>query len=86
MTTTTTKDEHLLRRSVLALLSDDEISRVSTMESVAHLDKGAEYLDLEELGQGVQTAARGGPAMGQVLPRAAVHEATWTKLIALLAT
>lgn len=84
--TTTTKNEQLMRQALLAILTDKEMSAVSTMESVAHLDKGAEYLDLEELDLGVQTATRGGRAVGRVLPRTAVSDATWTKLLARLAS
>jgi hypothetical protein len=74
--TTSTRTELLTRETILKLLSDDEVSKVSTAEAAIHLADGEEYLDLERLEAGVLTAT-----MGTILPRKAVHAATWTRIL-----
>ena len=71
--------EHVTRDAILKLLSDEEIAKVSTAE------EGAEYLDLEHLDQGVQRAQSSAKVtMGDVLPRSAVRDETWSKILARL--
>lgn len=72
------------RNSILNLLSNAEVARVSTAETAAHLLEGDEYIDLSQLEQGVKRA--GGPPspLGSVLPRKAVHEDTWSKIVTQL--
>ena len=80
------RSAYVTRESILKLLSDDEVAKVSTAETAASLETGDEYLDLEHLDRGV---LRGGGAtipMGRVLPRKAVHAGTWTKILAQLAS
>ena len=78
--------EHVTREAILMLLSNDEISKVSTAETAAGLPEGAEYLDLEHLDRGVQRASAATKGMmGHALPRAAVRDETWTKILAQLA-
>ena len=72
--------EYVTREGILKLLSDDEVAKVCTAETAARLAENEEYLDLEHLEVGVQKARLGGPVMGRVLPRAAVHEKTWIKI------
>ena len=74
--------DYLTRDAVMNQLSDDEAASVSNAESAASLTDGDEYLDLEHLDDGVQHASQvSAAAMGRVLPRKAVHEATWEKLL-----
>jgi hypothetical protein len=74
------------RDTILKLLSDEEIAKVSTAEAASDLTEGGEYLDLEHLDQGVQRAkAATKVTMGNVLPRSAVRDETWSKIIAQLA-
>ncbi len=80
-----TKADYVTRDSILKLLSDDEIARVSTAETAAQLADGDEYLDLEQLGHGVRRALAVPTPMGRVLPRGAVDERTWTKILKHLA-
>ncbi len=75
-----------MRDDVLKLLSDNEMASVSSAEAVAHLSKGDEYLDLEALGKGVLRADGSATLMENVLPQKAVQPATWTKILAKLAT
>jgi hypothetical protein len=90
--TVTTNDNHeraeeaqaLRRKAVLASLSDDEVASVSTAETAAGLMDGEEYIDLQALDQGVRRARGTAVSMGRVLPRKAVHEATWKKILAQL--
>ena len=67
------------------MLTDEEIERVSTAETADRLAEGEEFLDLEELGRGVQKADGARPPMGHVLPKKAVHEGTWSKILTTLA-
>jgi hypothetical protein len=77
--------EHVTRDTILKLLSNEEIARVSTAEAAAALTAGKEYLDLEHLDQGVQRAkATTKVAMGHVLSRSAVRDETWSKILAQL--
>lgn len=79
------RTDYLTRDSILKLLSDDEVASVSTAETAVNLSEGDEYLDLEQLDRGVQQANGAAPAMGRVLPKKAVHENTWSKLLTKLA-
>ena len=55
-------------------------------EAASGLADGAEYLDLEHIHQGIQRAkATTKVAMGHVVPRSAVSDATWAKIVAQLA-
>lgn len=79
--------EHVDRDTILKLLSDEENAKVSTAEASSRLTEGQEYLDLEHLDQGVQRAkaATTKSAMGHILPRRAVSDETWSKILAHLA-
>ncbi len=83
---TDTRAEYVTRDSVLKLLSDREVASVSNAESAPRLADGEEYLDLTQLAQGVQRAPGSSTPMGHVLPKKAVHKATWKKILAHLAT
>jgi hypothetical protein len=77
---------YVTRDSVLKLLSDDEVARVSTAETAARLADGDEYLDLEHLDYGVRRAdGSNATPMGRVVPRTAVHASTWSKILMQLA-
>jgi hypothetical protein len=81
-----TKTDHVARENILRLLSDDEVASVSRIETTARLLDGEEYLDLEEIEQGVRSAFGTTPTpMGQVLARRAVHATTWDKILERLA-
>jgi hypothetical protein len=81
---TDTKSQLETKNSILKLLSDDEVSKLSTAESAATLIDGDEYLDLDQLGQGVQTSRGMAQSMGSVLPRKSVHATTWVKILETL--
>jgi hypothetical protein len=72
--------QYINRASILELLSDAEVANVSNAETTAELPEGDEYLDLERLDEGVSRARPGTP-MGRVLPRQAVAEKTWNKIL-----
>lgn len=74
------------RNNVLKLLSDEEVTRVSTAETAAGLAAGDEYLDLEQLEQGVLSAPGPSTPMGRVLPRKSVGDPTWRRILTELAT
>ena len=70
----------LARAAILKLLSAGEIASVGSAETKAGLRKGDEYLDLEHLQQGVQRAD-GKTSAASPLPRRAVHEDTWRRIL-----
>jgi hypothetical protein len=73
------------RDTILKLLTNEETARVSTAETAAGLADGAEYLDLEHLELGVQSAKTAAKVtMGHVLARSAVSSETWAKILAQL--
>jgi hypothetical protein len=73
------------RDTILKLLSNEEIAKVSTAEASSGLAPGGEYLDLEHLDQGVQRAkAAIKTPMEQVVPRSAVCDETSSKILAHL--
>jgi hypothetical protein len=83
---TDTRKTYVARDTILKLLSDDEVARVSTAETAANLSAGEEYVDLEHLDDGVRRAGSANPPMGRLLPKKAVEEATWAKILMELPT
>ena len=85
--TESSRADYVFRETILKLLSKDEISKVSTAEAATGLSEGEEYLDLENIDLGVQRARSVTKStMGHVLPRSAVSDDTWNKVLALLAS
>lgn len=79
--------EHLAREAIMNLLSNEEIARVSTAETAVQMVETAEYIDLEHLDLGVQHATAATKVdMGNVLPRSAVQDVTWCKILSELGT
>jgi hypothetical protein len=83
-TAATARAENEARRRIMALLSDDEVARVASAETAASLSKGDEYVDLEMPERGAQRVASQPPTPGSVLPKKAVREDTWKKIVAQL--
>jgi hypothetical protein len=81
---TDTQLEYTTRDSVLKLLSDAEVASVTTAETADRLPDGDEYLDLHQLGRGVQRASASNVNMNSVLPRKAVHEGTWSRMLTIV--
>ncbi len=75
------RSEYELRDQILRELSDEEISEVSTAQSQARLADGEEYVDLERVEEGVRQVHGGRAPMGRILPRSAVRDATWSKIV-----
>ena len=76
-----TRSEYLTRDRILKLLSDQEVASVSTTEATERLADGDEYIDLEQLHEGVQKAGSAATPMGRVVPKKSIHESTWGKLL-----
>ena len=76
---------YITREAILKLLSDEETARVSSAEAAFRID-GSEYLDLENLDRGVQNvyAVAHKITMANALPRSAVCDETWAKILAQL--
>jgi hypothetical protein len=75
------RTEYLTRESILSLLSDAEVALVSTAETEPRLLEGDEYLDLEHLDLGVRRARGLTSPTGSLLPKKAVHNETWSKIV-----
>jgi hypothetical protein len=71
----------MTREDILQILSEGEVASVGTANAQAQLGNGDEYLDLEQLQQGVQRAKSGVTPMGHVLPRKAIYEDTWRRVL-----
>ncbi len=79
------RTEYVTRQTIMRLLSNAEVARVSTAETAVHLTDGDEYIDLEEPDRGVRRANGVATApMGHVLPRKAVDDRTWDQIVGLL--
>lgn len=76
---------YIARDQILNLLSESELRKVSMAEGAPRPAEGHEFLDLGALEVGVQRAAQATTPIGRMLPRSAVQEATWTKILAVLA-
>jgi hypothetical protein len=77
----------LKREAILKLLSDAEVAKVSRAEDAPRLVEGDEYVDLQDLDAGVQLVqATPRTPPGHALPRSAVSDATWTKIVQAVAT
>ena len=75
-----------VRDTILKLLTDDEVAKVSSAECATGLANGVQYLDLAHLDRGVQTAGILNKVnAGDVIPRNAVSDQTWQKIAAQLA-
>ena len=73
---------YLRRHAMLELLSDEEVARVSNAETATELLEGEEYLDLARPERGTLRASSSNSVhMSEILPRAAVSEQTWAKLV-----
>ena len=75
------KAPFLTRVAIQQLLSDGEVANVSSAEAKTHLRLGDEYLDLDHLQQGVQRADGTRASVENPLPRKAVHEDTWRRIL-----
>jgi hypothetical protein len=83
---TTQVEATLKRESILALLTDAEVAKVSRAEDAVRLLEGDQYVDLDRPGDGVQevqAAPRTPP--GRALPRSAVSDETWAKIVHVVA-
>ena len=82
------RSEYFTRDSIMELLSDDEIAKVTADESATSLVDGDEYIDLEQLDQGVRTVVGGTAAIavGRVVAKKAIQQRTWDHVVAQLAS
>ena len=77
----TRRKAYALRNGILNLLSDDDVASVCTSEWPERLSDDEEYLDLEQLDQGVLRSPGSFTPLGWVLPRRSVHHDTWSKIL-----
>lgn len=80
----TDKNDYITRDKILKLLSDDEVSAVSTAETATALVDGDEFVDLNKFDFGVQRGLRSHTPMNRVLPKKSMNLGTWTKIVAQL--
>ena len=79
------RNQYVTRDDILKLLSD-EVASVCTAETKERLPAGDEFLDLTRLHQGVQRVRSTTTSLSSVLPRSAVPDRTWRKILTQLAT
>jgi hypothetical protein len=77
--------EAMSREAILNLLSDVEMAKVSRAEDAPRLIEGDEYVDLDDIAAGVRQVHEKAPRARHALPRSAVSDATWAKIIAAVA-
>jgi hypothetical protein len=78
------KKEAITREAILALLTDAEVAKVSRAEDAPRLIEGDQYVDLEDLAAGVRQVHEKPPRASHALPRSAVSEVTWAKIVAAI--
>ena len=76
---------HSLHEAILELLTDDEVSKVSTAETGTRLEPDEEYVSLDRPEQGVLRSDGAALAMGSLVPRRVVQPETWSNIISLIA-
>ncbi len=75
----------ITRDQILEMLSDEEIARLSLAEARAPIE-GDEFVNLVYPDDGVlRVGTDKGWRPDQILPRSAVSETTWSKIVALVA-
>jgi|HubBroStandDraft_4_1064222.scaffolds.fasta_scaffold34521_3 CBS-domain-containing membrane protein len=75
------------RAVVIGLLTDAEVAKVSGAEQADRLVEGDEYVDLTNLDAGVrQMHATSAIEPGHVLARSAVSDASWAKIVHIVAS
>ncbi len=75
----------LTRESILKLLTDAEVAKISRAEGASRLIEGDEYVDLEDLSAGIQQVhANPRARAGHLVPKSAVSDATWTNIVRAL--
>lgn len=81
------RDELSARNFIMMLLSDEETARVTTAEAGASLVEGSEFLDLDHLERGIQRASGAAtPEGADVIPRSAVGNDTWSRIVTHLSS
>ena len=84
--TTEAKNSNLTREAILDLLTDAEIAKVSRAEGEVRLVEGDHYIDLDDPSSGVhQVQAKTTFAPKRALPQSAVSDASWAKIVSLVA-
>jgi hypothetical protein len=78
------KKQAITREAILALLTDAEVAKVSRAEDEPRLVEGDEYVDLEDLSAGVRQVHAKSAGPRTALPRSAVSDATWAKIVGLV--
>lgn len=74
--------QYINRDAILKILSDNEVTKVSKEEEPTELVDGDEYIDLDHLEKGVQQVHQYLKQNTEnVIPRSAVSEETWSKII-----
>ena len=84
--TTSIATKRVTREGVLSHLTDDELVHLHLAEATHHrLGDGEEFVDFDRLQQGVRRVHGTMVPMGRVVPRKAVSEQAWNKIVAALA-
>ena len=72
--------EPVTRDNILSILSDDEAAGVASPTTASQIEAGEEFIDLADIERGVQRAQTS-QRLSDVLPKKAVQENTWRKIV-----
>jgi hypothetical protein len=72
--------EAVTRENILDILSAEEAALVGLVATAAQIASGDEFIDLADIAKGVQRAGEPRPQK-DVLPRKAISENTWRKIV-----
>ena len=75
------RSEPMNGAKLLKLLSPGEMASLKAAAAETHLRRGDEYLHLEQLERGVLRSDGTATSVGALLPRKAVHEDTWRRIL-----
>jgi hypothetical protein len=79
------QDMAVNKMSILNLLTDAEVAKVSNAEDGVELAEGDSFVDLDHPEDGVQTAEDMSEGeLSHVIPQSAVSPQTWDKIVAHL--
>lgn len=75
---------HVMRDAILDLLTNEEVAAVQREANARLMRAGEEYIDLEHVELGVRQASGLSIPRGYVLPRTAVSDMTWHRIVRTL--
>jgi hypothetical protein len=73
--------QYVTRDIIMNLLTDNEVASVTHAGTTVCVTNGDSYVDLENLGRGVQHVDARSSFTGTILPQKSVQEKTWNSIL-----